>query len=114
MKDDRVYLRHILDAIAHITTFAGEGEATFRQAVKTQAAVIRFLEVIGEAAKNLSPGLRSEHPDVRWQGFAGLRDRLIHQYFGVRLDMVWDTVITDLPPLKEQVSLILDELNHDA
>jgi len=74
---------------------------------KTQDAVIRNPEIIGEATKSLSAGLRGKYPDVPWKGMAGVRDRLIHHYFGVNLDIVWDIVTVELPVLESQVEGIL-------
>jgi uncharacterized protein with HEPN domain len=80
-----------------------------------QDAVIRQLEVIGEATKNLSPDLRSRHSDIPWRRIAGLRDVLIHDYMGVRLAAVWEVTQTDLPVLKKQIRNILQEsgTGHD-
>jgi uncharacterized protein with HEPN domain len=75
--------------------------------IKTQDAVIRNLEIIGEATKNLSAQLRRRYPDVPWKGMAGVRDRLIHHYFGVNLDIVWDIVTAELPVLESRVEEIL-------
>jgi uncharacterized protein with HEPN domain len=75
--------------------------------IKTQDAVVRNLEIIGEATKNLSAQLRGKYPDVPWKGMAGVRDRLIHHYFGVNLDIVWDIVTGELPVLESRVEEIL-------
>ena len=72
-----------------------------------QDGVIRQFEIIGEATKNLSVALKARHPDIPWKDFAGMRDKLIHQYFGVDLAAVWETVVYDLPPLKTVISRIL-------
>jgi len=72
-----------------------------------QYAVLRALEIIGEATKNLSKEMKAEHPEVNWSDIAGLRDRLIHQYFGVSLDLVWATVKKNLPELENQVAEML-------
>jgi uncharacterized protein with HEPN domain len=77
--------------------------------IKTQDAVVRNLEIIGEATKSLSTGLREKYPDVPWKGMAGVRDRLIHHYFGVNLDIVWDIVAVELPALESQVEAILQQ-----
>jgi uncharacterized protein with HEPN domain len=74
---------------------------------KTQDAVIRNLEIIGEASKNLSADLRTKYPDMPWRGMAGVRDRLIHHYFGVNLDIVWRIVTAELPTVSAQIEEIL-------
>jgi len=80
--------------------------------IKTQDAVIRNLEIVGEAAKNISTQLSSKYPNIPWKGMAGVRDGLIHHYFGVNLDIVWNIVTVELPSLESQVKEILqNELN---
>lgn len=109
MKDDRVYLQHIRDAIGRIESYIGEGkEAFFREGI-VQDAVIRNLEVIGETVKNLSAEMRSQHPEIPWTRIAGMRDVLIHVYFGVRLETVWNAVEHRLPELKAHIERLLVE-----
>jgi uncharacterized protein with HEPN domain len=74
-------------------------------------AVIRALEVIGEATKNVSAALRKRYPEVPWNDIAGMRDKLIHGYFGVNLKRLWDTVLIDLPPLQAVVTKMLVEIS---
>ncbi len=74
-----------------------------------QDAVIREIEIIGEATKKLSFEFRRAYPEIPWRQMAGMRDKLIHGYFGVDLDAVWETVIRDIPVLKEKLSRILNE-----
>jgi uncharacterized protein with HEPN domain len=88
MKDDRVYLLHIRDAAARALDYSSAGRDAFFADAKTQDAVIRNIEVIGEATKNLSEGLRTTRPDIPWKRIAGMRDTLIHRYFGVKLELV--------------------------
>ena len=105
MKDDTLYLRHILDAIGRILSYTAAGREAFR--LKTQDAVIRNLQVIGEAAKKVSEGTRSSHPAVPWKDMAGIRDRVVHDYFGISLEIVWDVVENHLPPLRDKIVAIL-------
>ncbi|MFQ5577935.1 MAG: DUF86 domain-containing protein [Anaerolineae bacterium] len=84
----------------------------FLKDIKTQDAVIRNLEIIGEATKNLSEELRIQHPQIPWKGMAGVRDRLIHHYFGVNFDIVWEIVMTELPKVASQLELLLKGQNH--
>lgn len=89
MKEERFYLGHIREAIGDLRAYAAEGERAFRAERMRQDAIIRKLEVIGEAVKNLSPESRSGRPDIPWAQIAGMRDRLTHAYFGVDLALVW-------------------------
>lgn len=106
--DERVYLRHILDAIAKAESYIqGLDEPAFGGNSLVQDAVIRQLEIIGEAARHVSPAFRSRHPLVPWDDIAGMRDKLIHDYFGVDLSRVWLTATEDLPVLKADLQGIL-------
>lgn len=105
---DTLYLTHILAAIADIETFATEGRGGFLVDRKTQSAVVRQFEIIGEAVKNLSVSLTAAETAVPWRQIAGTRDRLVHAYFRVDLDAVWSMVEQDLPALRDNVQRILD------
>ncbi len=107
MKDDRVYLLHVQDAIHRIQSYVTGGRQGFHSDTKTQDAVVRNLEVIGEAVKQLSQATRDAHPSVPWKQIAGMRDKMIHEYFGVNLDLVWDAVVRDLPKLLAEIDVIL-------
>ena len=104
---DGLFLGHVLDAIAAITSFTAEGRSFFMSDLKTQSAVVRQIEIIGEAVKNLSAELVASETAVPWRLIAGTRDRLIHGYFKVDLDAVWSMIEKDLPPLKESARRIL-------
>ena len=109
MTKDEVYLKHILDVISDINQFlTGISRDDFLQNKQKQYAVLRALEVIGEATKNLSVELKNTHPEVNWRKIAGMRDKLIHAYFVVDLPLVWDTVQIDIPQLEGQVKEILE------
>ena len=108
MKDDEVYLKYIRDAIVQINSYTAEGEESFFKEKIIQDAVIRNLEIIGEAVKNLSPDIRKRKPNVPWSRIAGMRDVLIHEYFGVDLKTVWYVVENRLPDLLRQVEELLE------
>ena len=110
MNEDRAYLGHIRDCIRNITDDTQAGRDAFFADRRIQDAVIRNLEVIGEAVKNLSAGLKEDHPAVPWKQIAAMRDVLIHHYFGVKLDMVWQVVAMHLPSLKTEVDRMLGDL----
>jgi uncharacterized protein with HEPN domain len=110
MKGDYVYLRHILDATEKIASYISVGRDVFLATSHWQDAVIRQLEIIGEATKRLSQDFRSQHGQVPWRRIAGLRDVLIHDYMGVDLEAVWEITQRDLPVLQKQLQAILREL----
>ena len=109
MKDDRVYLQHILDAIAKIETYTADGREAFSRSTMIQDAVIRNFEIIGEATKRLSAQLRAQHPEVPWRVIAGFRDVLIHEYEGIEVNEVWNVIARDLPELKAKLEAMLRE-----
>ncbi|MCU0564259.1 MAG: DUF86 domain-containing protein [Desulfobacterales bacterium] len=108
---DRLFLQHMLAAIDDIGLFTTGGKAEFLADRKTQSAVVRQIEIIGEAVKNLDTALTTSEPGVPWRQIAGTRDRLIHAYFSVNLDAVWAMVEQDLPTLRLHLQRILRE--HD-
>lgn len=113
MTRDAVYLRHILDAIAKVEQYTSVGQETFLDETHWQDAVIRQLEVIGEATKRLSAEIREREGDVPWRRIAGLRDVLIHDYMSVDIEAVWRITETELPALRARVESILGSLDAD-
>ena len=108
MRNDTAFLHHILDAINQIETYtAGLNYTQFSQDRLTQDGVIRQLEIIGEACRNLSNEIRSQHPELPWSQIIGLRKRLSHAYFDINLGIIWDVVQADMPHLKAEVSRLL-------
>jgi uncharacterized protein with HEPN domain len=107
VKDDRVYLGHILDAIHDIEQYTVGGRDAFINDRMQQDAVIRKFEIIGEAVKHLSEHTTNRRPDIPWKRIAGMRDRLTHDYFGVDLALVWTAVERDLPFLRTAVDALL-------
>lgn len=104
MKEDKPYILHILDAIAEIREFCkGIGKEEFAKNKLVRNATIRQLEIIGEAAKLISPKFKEEHKDLPWGKISGMRDKLIHGYAGVNYSVVWDTIEKDLPELEKKL-----------
>lgn len=102
------YLRHILvEADYLISQSAGVSVATLTADETLRRAFVRSLEIIGEAAKKVPDSFRSQYPDIEWRAMAGMRDRLIHDYFGVDYELVWDVVKNRIPELRGQISSIL-------
>ena len=90
----------------------GVTKETFLENIEKQYAVLRGLEIIGEAAKNLSKELKTKYSQIPWKEIAGMRDKLIHHYFGVNLNLVWETVKTKLPELRNQILHIVKEMEE--
>lgn len=108
-RDDTVYLRHILDAIHQIRTYLEHvSEEKFLQTPLLQDAVVRQLEIIGEASRNLSDNLHQSHPKIPWQQVIALRNRLTHAYFSINYQTVWEIIQVDLPYLEQQIKAILN------
>jgi uncharacterized protein with HEPN domain len=111
-KDPRVYLAQVLERIDRIFEYTSGGRDAFLADLKTQDAVIRNLEVIGEAIKRVPEEFRKEHPDIPWRELAGLRDILIHQYEGVSISQVWLISEKRLRPLRQAIADILPPLEE--
>ena len=107
MKDDRIYLNHILEAIEDIERYVASGYDAFIRERMQQDAVIRKLEVIGEAVKQVSAATKAARPEIQWREIAAMRDKIIHEYFGVNLELVWAAVKRNLPELKRAVEELL-------
>lgn len=110
-KDPKIFLYHILESIKEIernTTSLSEPQ--FFRNTTIQDAVIRRLEIIGEATKNLPASFKSEYPDIEWRKIAGLRDVIVHGYFRLSLKLIWKITEDDIPKLKKQITKILEVL----
>lgn len=107
MSDDSVYLRHIRDALADIAEYTRAGREAFFAERMRQDATLRKLEIIGQAVKSLSNETRSREPDIPWKQIAGMRDKVIHDYFGVNLQIVWAVVEKELPQLEKAIRRLL-------
>ncbi len=106
------YVKDIIDSIKDIEKFTkGMNFEDFKKDKKTVNAVIRSLEVIGEAAKNISQDLKDKFSDIPWKEMAGMRDKLIHEYHGVDLEIVWTVMKEELPPLKPKIEKVLKDVD---
>jgi uncharacterized protein with HEPN domain len=109
-RDYKVFLQDAVDAIDDVAEFVGNMPLdVFKADKKTLHAVVRNLEVIGEAVKAVPLEVRERHPQVPWQRIAGLRDILIHHYFRIDVDIVWDVVQNKLPELRNQIQIVLGD-----
>ncbi len=114
MKDERAYLLHAIEAIDAIQRYTVDGREAFFSDGKTQDAVIRNIEILGQAVKGISDDTRALEPGVPWRKIAGMRDKLIHEYFGVDLALVWDVVEDELPALRPQLERLSQRLREEA
>jgi len=109
-KDDEIRLRHILDAAQEAVQFIeGHCREDLDTDRKLNLSLVRLLEIIGEAARGTTTGFRQKYSELPWKSMAGMRDRLIHGYFDVNLDVVWKTVTNDLQPLIDKIKKILTD-----
>ncbi len=109
MRDPKIYLDDILEAMGAIESFVeGMEFEEFKMDDKTSSAVIRKFEIIGEATKNLPENVKRENPELPWKEMAGMRDKLIHFYFGIKYDLVWHTLKDVLPTIRPILIKILE------
>jgi uncharacterized protein with HEPN domain len=107
--DDLIYLRHILEAIEKIDRYVSRvDQERFREDSLIQDGVIRQVQIIGEATRRLSVQLRDYYPEIPWRDIIGMRNKLVHDYFGVDLDAVFSTAMENLPVLKPEIQRVLD------
>lgn len=107
-KSPEIFLKHILESIEWIEKDTlNFSEQDFLKNVPIQDAVVRRLEIIGQAIRNLPQDFKQTYPKTPWQDIMDMRNKLIHEYFGVDLNLVWSVVKNDIPPLKEQIKTVL-------
>ena len=114
MKDNRVYLQHILDEIEYLESLRPSLRyEDLTQDRTTGHAVTRALEIIGEAAKNVPDTIKREYPKIPWKFMAGLRDKVIHGYFAINYEIVWDVIQHKLPELEPEIRSLCDAIEKD-
>ena len=111
-RDYRLYLDDMLEAIGKIERYTeGLSYEQFRKDEKTIDAVITNFAIIGEAAKHIPAKIKKHCPEIPWKEMAGMRDKLVHEYFGIRLDVVWETITVRLPQLKNLIEELLEDFD---
>lgn len=109
MKDDRLYIHHVLDCVRRIERYCQKGEDAFRESELTQDAVLRNLQTLAESTQRISDDLKASHPEVQWRVIAGFRNVLVHDYLGINLNRIWEIVSVHLPVLESQMEAIRHE-----
>ena len=110
MTDDWLYLIHILECIERIELYTSEGEGSFIVDTRTQDAVTRNLQMFTESTQRISTSLKVEHPEIDWSSLIAFRNVVVHNYLGLDLTQIWDIVDQDLPVLRSQIQIILQDL----
>jgi uncharacterized protein with HEPN domain len=109
-----IYLRHVRDALLAVNEYTKDGRVSFLQSKMIQDAVLRNLEIVGEAVKGLDANTRNRAPNIPWRRIAGMRDVLIHSYFGVDLEIVWRVAEVEVPLLLDVAFRLISELEGGA
>ena len=112
MKDDLAFIKHILDSINAIEEFSKNMNKDKLMSDRLKrSAIVREIEIIGEAVKNMSESLKNKHPEIEWKEIVGTRDKMVHHYFGVDLNIVWDIIKINLPDLKIKILRIKRDMD---
>lgn len=114
MNRDLLFLTDMIKACDKVAVYIQDGKEAFLSDERTQDAVIRNIEIIGEASKQLSSEVKERAPQEPWKQIGGMRDKLIHHYFGVDLEVVWATAATILPPFRQTVATLLEDLRRSS
>ncbi|MGE5437789.1 MAG: DUF86 domain-containing protein [Syntrophothermus sp.] len=109
MRNDFEWLKDILDEIEFIQKYSVQGEDAFQENELIQTWMVHHLQIIGEAASKISEKFRTENPSIRWREITSLRNFIVHQYFGIDLEEIWNTIVTDIPILKRQIQEIISK-----
>ena len=112
MKDDRVYLRHILRCISRIEEYVSESPEALASSHLVQDAVLRNLQTMAESTQRLSPAVKARRPEIGWVALAGLRNLLVHAYLGVDLEQIQRAIARDMPGLKTACEALLEALEQ--
>jgi uncharacterized protein with HEPN domain len=110
MRNDRERLLDVLEAVERIDRYARKGRETFERDELVQTWFVHNLQIIGESCRAISPELRDAHPEIPWSKIIGMRNILVHDYFGIDTDVVWEAVQRDVPRLEEQIRALADGL----
>jgi len=113
VKDDRVYLRHIIECLDAIGQYVADGRDAFFDDRKTRKAALRELQELAESTQRLSVPIKARYPAIPWRAIAGFRNVLVHDYLGLSLGRIWEVVENDLPPLRAAVESMLREVGED-
>jgi len=112
-KDPKIFLEHILQCIERVEQYVeGVTKKQFLESVQLQDSVIRRIEIMGEAVKNIPTQIKDKYPDIPWQEIAGMRDILIHEYFGVDLGLTWKVATKDIHQLKKRILKVKKDLEN--
>ncbi len=114
MKDDSVYLSHIKECIRRIEENTGAGQEVFLESHTLQDAVLRNLQTMSEATQRLSDTVKNSRTEIEWVRIAAFRNVLVHNYLGIDLQVVWEILTCDLPPLKQVIFELLGEVQNDT
>ena len=114
MRDERLYIHHVLDCVGRIDQYCQSGKDAFRASKLIQDAVLRNLQILAESTQRISDQVKALHPEVDWRAIAGFRNILVHDYLGINLARVWEIVSVQLPVLRSQMEAIRREVDPPA
>lgn len=108
---DSLYLIHIRECLARVAEYTSGGRSEFMDDTKTQDAVLRNLQIMGESTQRLSETLKAAHSQVQWRDLAAFRNILVHNYLGMDLAQIWQIITDDLPPFEQQIDAMIQSVN---
>jgi uncharacterized protein with HEPN domain len=110
VKDDRIYIDHILECMEWIARYTAEGRDAFFSDRKTQSATLRELQTLAESTQRLSDELKKAHPEIPWESISGFRNVLVHDYLGIKPERIWEIIERDLPPFRAALEAMRIEI----